>query len=155
MFDCDRFILMCVQKRRAFMEPLRASCVCTSLRACLHAHMWMFDSDRLNLMCLLCAQKWRDADRLIPMHLLCVQKWRELIERFKDKVEDYNYGSLLRLDSSQGYTQENSTFCEHKFAPSSSKEFNGLRVWMLVQAVNISPLSSSVWVVDSASSPLD
>ena len=46
--------------------------------------------------------------------MICVQKWRAFIEQFKDKVEDYNYGTLLRLDCNKGYTQENSTFCEHK-----------------------------------------
>ncbi|KAK7499319.1 hypothetical protein BaRGS_00009294 [Batillaria attramentaria] len=39
------------------------------------------------------------------------QKWREFCEAFKDKVEDYNYGTLLRLRSDEDYTQENSTFC--------------------------------------------
>ena len=118
--DSDTLIpmhLLCAQKWRDSdrLIPTRLLCVLK----------WR-DSDRLIPTHLLCAQKWRDSDTLIPTHLLCVQKWRELIERFKDKVEDYNYGSLLRLDSSQGYTQENSTFCEHKFSPSSAKEFNEL-----------------------------
>lgn len=36
--------------------------------------------------------------------------WREFIEHFKDKVEDYNFGTLLRIDCKEGYTQENTTF---------------------------------------------
>lgn len=35
-------------------------------------------------------------------------KWRMFCERFKDVVEDYNFGTLLRSDCSQNYTQENS-----------------------------------------------
>ncbi|XP_015920551.1 protein PBDC1 [Parasteatoda tepidariorum] len=35
------------------------------------------------------------------------QKWREFIERFSDKVEDAKFGTLVRLDSTGEYTEEN------------------------------------------------
>ncbi|XP_060526092.1 protein PBDC1 [Cylas formicarius] len=35
-------------------------------------------------------------------------KWRPFCERFKNVVEDYSYGTLLRADSTQNYGEENS-----------------------------------------------
>lgn len=35
-------------------------------------------------------------------------KWRPFCERFKDCVEDYSYGTLLRADASKGYDEDNS-----------------------------------------------
>lgn len=35
--------------------------------------------------------------------------WRVFIESFKGKVQDYNLGTLLRLDCKEGYTEENTT----------------------------------------------
>lgn len=35
-------------------------------------------------------------------------KWRMFCERFKDAIEDYNFGTLLRTDCSGDYTQDNS-----------------------------------------------
>lgn len=35
-------------------------------------------------------------------------KWRPFCERFKDSVEDYSYGTLLRADASRGYDEDNS-----------------------------------------------
>ena len=46
--------------------------------------------------------------------LVCTQEWRKFIEPFKEQVEDYNFGTLLRLDCKDRYTEENSTFCEHQ-----------------------------------------
>ncbi|KAG7663072.1 YPL225W [[Candida] subhashii] len=37
------------------------------------------------------------------------QKWREFCEQFKD-IEDYNFGTLLRLKSSDEYSQEGTIF---------------------------------------------
>ncbi|NXK26336.1 PBDC1 protein, partial [Arenaria interpres] len=37
-------------------------------------------------------------------------KWRPFCLRFEGLVEDFNYGTLLRLDCSQGYTEENTIF---------------------------------------------
>lgn len=34
-------------------------------------------------------------------------KWREYCEKFKDTVEDYNFGTLLRLDSKGEYSEAN------------------------------------------------
>ncbi|XP_025096682.1 protein PBDC1-like isoform X3 [Pomacea canaliculata] len=39
------------------------------------------------------------------------EKWREFCEYFKEKVEDYNFGTLLRLNCKEDYSQENSIFC--------------------------------------------
>lgn len=38
-------------------------------------------------------------------------KWREYCEEYKENrsVGDYNYGTILRLDATQDYSQENST----------------------------------------------
>lgn len=41
-----------------------------------------------------------------------LQKWRDFCEDFKGRVEDYNYGTLLRLHSAEDYSQENSMFCK-------------------------------------------
>lgn len=35
------------------------------------------------------------------------EKWRPFCLKFEGIVEDYNHGTLLRLDCSQGYTEEN------------------------------------------------
>lgn len=33
--------------------------------------------------------------------------WRDLIMRFQGKIEDFNYGTLLRADCAKDYTEEN------------------------------------------------
>ncbi|XP_037368130.1 protein PBDC1 [Talpa occidentalis] len=38
------------------------------------------------------------------------EKWRPFCLKFDGIVEDFNYGTLLRLDCSQGYTEENTIF---------------------------------------------
>lgn len=35
-------------------------------------------------------------------------KWRPYCEKFKNIVEDYSYGTLLRSDASKAYSEENS-----------------------------------------------
>lgn len=35
-------------------------------------------------------------------------KWRPFCERFKECVEDYSYGTLLRADAGRGYEEDNS-----------------------------------------------
>lgn len=40
------------------------------------------------------------------------QKWRPFCLRFEGVVEDFNYGTLLRLDCCQPYTEENTIFGE-------------------------------------------
>lgn len=35
-------------------------------------------------------------------------KWRPFCEQFKNCVEDYSYGTLLRADASKGYDEDNS-----------------------------------------------
>ncbi|XP_077992288.1 protein PBDC1-like [Glandiceps talaboti] len=36
-------------------------------------------------------------------------KWRPFCNHFEGQLDDYNFGTLLRLDSSQPYSEENST----------------------------------------------
>ncbi|KAJ6658665.1 hypothetical protein lerEdw1_019825 [Lerista edwardsae] len=38
------------------------------------------------------------------------EKWRPFCMQFDGVVEDFNYGTLLRLDCSQGYSEENTVF---------------------------------------------
>ncbi|XP_035751933.1 protein PBDC1, partial [Egretta garzetta] len=38
------------------------------------------------------------------------EKWRPFCLRFEGVVEDFNYGTLLRLDCRQDYTEENTIF---------------------------------------------
>lgn len=37
-----------------------------------------------------------------------LQKWRPFCEKFKDVVEDYSFGTLLRLDHTGEYSEHNS-----------------------------------------------
>ncbi|KAF8337000.1 putative polysaccharide biosynthesis protein [Cantharellus anzutake] len=37
-------------------------------------------------------------------------RWRKWIEQFKDKVQDYNFGTLLRRDARVEYTEDNTIF---------------------------------------------
>uniref|UniRef100_A0A1B6C3I6 Polysaccharide biosynthesis domain-containing protein n=1 Tax=Clastoptera arizonana TaxID=38151 RepID=A0A1B6C3I6_9HEMI len=36
------------------------------------------------------------------------KKWRDFCEKFKDIVEDYNFGTLLRINTTGDYSEENS-----------------------------------------------
>jgi len=38
------------------------------------------------------------------------KRWRELCERYKDKVKDYNFGSLIRTDAEDEYGERNTIF---------------------------------------------
>ncbi|XP_020831394.1 protein PBDC1 [Phascolarctos cinereus] len=38
------------------------------------------------------------------------EKWRPFCMKFSGIVEDFNYGTLLRLDCTQGYSEENTIF---------------------------------------------
>ncbi|KAG0222724.1 hypothetical protein BGW41_005870 [Actinomortierella wolfii] len=38
------------------------------------------------------------------------EKWRNFIQKYEGKVTDYNFGTLLRIDVSKDYTQENTMF---------------------------------------------
>jgi len=42
--------------------------------------------------------------------LLMFQVWRPFCNRFEGLVEDFNYGTLLRLDAERDYSEENSIF---------------------------------------------
>ncbi|KAM4747312.1 protein PBDC1 [Rhinophrynus dorsalis] len=52
-------------------------------------------------------------DQLDPEELkspAAKEKWRPFCMQFEKQVEDFNYGTLLRLDSSKDYTEENTIF---------------------------------------------
>lgn len=38
-----------------------------------------------------------------------LQMWRPFCEQFKDEVEEYSFGTLLRLDCTDEFSQENTT----------------------------------------------
>ncbi|KAH8112311.1 DUF757-domain-containing protein [Phellopilus nigrolimitatus] len=38
------------------------------------------------------------------------KRWREFIEAYKDKVKDYNFGSLIRMDCKDEYGERNTIF---------------------------------------------
>ncbi|GAA5826084.1 hypothetical protein JCM3770_000981 [Rhodotorula araucariae] len=38
------------------------------------------------------------------------RRWREFMMPFADKIDEYNFGTLIRLDCTQDYTQANSMF---------------------------------------------
>jgi hypothetical protein len=38
------------------------------------------------------------------------QKWRDLIQNFEEKIQDFNFGTLLRLNAEGEYSEENSFF---------------------------------------------
>lgn len=44
---------------------------------------------------------------------LCFQMWRPFCNQFEGLVEDFNYGTLLRLDCEKDYTEENTIFGKH------------------------------------------
>lgn len=45
---------------------------------------------------------------LIPLF----QKWRPFINRFEKTIEDFNFGTLLRIDCTKDYSEENSILGE-------------------------------------------
>lgn len=42
------------------------------------------------------------------IYICSFQKWRPYINRFEKKIEDFNFGTLLRIDCTKDYTEENS-----------------------------------------------
>ncbi|TNN44940.1 Protein PBDC1 [Liparis tanakae] len=54
-----------------------------------------------------------DVKRLTPEDLKsegAKEVWRPFCNRFEGLVEDFNYGTLLRLDAERDYSEENSIF---------------------------------------------
>ena len=47
---------------------------------------------------------------IVPSPLVSVQTWRPFCNKFEDVIEDFNYGTLLRLNCEQDYTEENTIF---------------------------------------------
>ncbi|EHB09202.1 hypothetical protein GW7_21417 [Heterocephalus glaber] len=45
------------------------------------------------------------------------ETWRPFCLKFDGSVEDFNYGTLLRLDCSQGYREENTLLPGYNFTP--------------------------------------
>lgn len=37
-------------------------------------------------------------------------KWRDFIARYEKKIKDYNFGSLIRVDANNEYSQDNTIF---------------------------------------------
>uniref|UniRef100_A0A8C1ZBE7 Polysaccharide biosynthesis domain containing 1 n=1 Tax=Cyprinus carpio TaxID=7962 RepID=A0A8C1ZBE7_CYPCA len=46
----------------------------------------------------------------VGQSLFFFQKWRPFCNEFEGVVEDFNYGTLLRLDCQKDYTEENTIF---------------------------------------------
>ncbi|KAI0767499.1 polysaccharide biosynthesis-domain-containing protein [Fomes fomentarius] len=38
------------------------------------------------------------------------KRWRDFIQQYEKKVKDYNFGSLIRTDARQGYSETNTIF---------------------------------------------
>lgn len=38
------------------------------------------------------------------------ERWREYIKNFEERIEDFNFGTLLRINSNDEYSQENTIF---------------------------------------------
>lgn len=49
------------------------------------------------------------------MCVVSVQRWRLFCNQFEGLVEDFNYGTLLRLDCEKDYTEDNTIFGEFMF----------------------------------------
>ena len=45
---------------------------------------------------------------IFPSESLVLQKWRPFCEQYKDKVEDYNIGTLIRQNSKEEFSESNS-----------------------------------------------
>lgn len=65
------------------------------------------------------------------------EKWRPFCLKFEGIVEDYNYGTLLRLDCSQGYTEENTIFAWKPLHGWGAIQFSGF-------VIHLCPLQSSL-----------
>ena len=46
------------------------------------------------------------------------ERWRNFMTPFEKRIDDYNFGTLIRADCSGDYTEENSIFGEPAVAPS-------------------------------------
>lgn len=49
-------------------------------------------------------------DKILRSQVLVLQKWRPFCNQFDGIVEDFNYGTLLRIDCQKDYTEENTIF---------------------------------------------
>ncbi|KGK40344.1 hypothetical protein CAS74_000354 [Pichia kudriavzevii] len=38
------------------------------------------------------------------------ERWRQYIKNFENKIDDYNFGTLLRVNASEEYSEENTIF---------------------------------------------
>lgn len=52
----------------------------------------------------------------LRMFVCCFQRWRPFCNQFEGLVEDFNYGTLLRLDCEKDYTEENTIFGKFTFS---------------------------------------
>ena len=47
-------------------------------------------------------------------------RWRKFIESYKDSIKDYNFGSLIRTDALDEYSEKNTIFSESSRALKSN-----------------------------------
>lgn len=70
-------------------------------------------------MCKLITERQHLGVRHYSMFVL--QTWRLFCNQFEGLVEDFNYGTLLRLDCEKDYTEENTIF--GTFASQAAKTY--------------------------------
>lgn len=60
------------------------------------------------------------------------EKWRVFCNRYETKVPDFNFGTLLRLNAGEGYTQDNTMFAVRTqfYAVEIYRNRNGLNDWV-------------------------
>ncbi|PWN95093.1 DUF757-domain-containing protein [Tilletiopsis washingtonensis] len=63
-------------------------------------------------------------------------RWREFIARYEGKVTDYNFGTLIRTDASEEYTQFNTTFVTRMqfYVYEIARNRRGLNDWVRTKA---------------------
>ncbi|PWN36019.1 DUF757-domain-containing protein [Meira miltonrushii] len=64
------------------------------------------------------------------------KKWRDFIAKYENKVSDYNFGTLIRTDASDEYTQFNTTFVTRMqfYVYEIARNRRGLNDWVYDKA---------------------
>lgn len=64
------------------------------------------------------------------------EKWREFIKLYEDKVEDFNFGTMLRADASKEYDEKDTIFAVRMqfYAIEIVRNRQGLNDWVHEQA---------------------
>ncbi|CEH18574.1 duf757-domain-containing protein [Ceraceosorus bombacis] len=65
------------------------------------------------------------------------ERWREFINKYENKVADYNFGTLIRTDAAEEYTQYNTTFVTRMqfYAYEIARNRRGLNDWVRTKAI--------------------